>query len=188
MPKLPKDRRIVSPFTIATDTRESIPYTFSKIHADYEQSKGRPDALIEVPTVRACLTHGDYSIFGYPKVGVERKSLSDLFGSIAKRANFEGRLERMSANLDYAAVVVEAEIFEIMERPPAFSSFLPKSLMRTILAWDQRYSVRWWFLPGRDAAEVWTYRILERYWKDKIATGLVMSEKNLPVASTDATQ
>jgi hypothetical protein len=38
-----------------------------------------------------------------------------------------------------------------------------------VIAWQQRYPrVHWWLCPGRAFAEVTTYRILERYWRDTV--------------------
>jgi len=109
---------------------------------------------------------GDYSIMGYPQICIERKSKEDLYASVARRANFEERLARM-AEKDYAAVVVEAERMDVIRRPPAFTKYHPRALSRTLIAWDQRFSVRWHFLPDRDAAEVFVFRVLERFWLDR---------------------
>jgi hypothetical protein len=50
---------------------------------------------------------------------------------------------------------------------PTRSQLNPKTIFRSVIAWQQRYpSVHWWFCPGRRFAEVTTYRILERFWKD----------------------
>jgi ERCC4-type nuclease len=161
MNRPPKAEGMTCPFTVVIDTRESRPYTFEAIRADVAQGGHQ----MIIPTVRLCLNDGDYSVFSLPGVAVERKSLADLFSSVARRDNFVARLERLSS-LRHASVVVEAEISEIMTRPPAFSRLRPKSVMRTILAWQMRYPVRWWFMPGREAGEVWTFRILERFYRD----------------------
>lgn len=148
---------LTCPFTVVCDTREQDVYTFEGM-----TDRHRP---IAVPTMRATLTTGDYSIFGMPQIAIERKSKADLFGSVVRRENFKKRLERMG-ELSYSAVVVEAEISELLSNPPHFSKLKPKSLIRTIMAWSIRYPTRWWFLPNRDAGQGITYRLLERFWLD----------------------
>ena len=151
------------PFEIVIDTREQSPYAFLNMRANAKDRGAR----FVVTTHRLCLPNGDYSIFDHPAVAVERKSKADLFGSVAKRDSFESRLERMT-ELDCAYVVVEAEWSEVLGDPPRYSKFDPKALFRTILAWQQRYrGVHWLVMPGRDAAEAATFRILERYWLNK---------------------
>ncbi len=60
---------------ITVDSREQHPYDFQGITA-----AGRP---VEVTTITAGLKSGDYSIAGYEDaVAVERKSLSDLYGTL----------------------------------------------------------------------------------------------------------
>jgi len=152
---------VVCPFTVVVDSREQRPYEFR----DIISGAFRRPVPVEVPTMRSSITVGDYSVFGLPGVVVERKSKEDLYGSVVRRSNFIGRLERMS-ELGYAAVVVEAELFDCIENPPSFSKFHPRSLSRTLFAWRQRYRVDWYFVPGRDAGERTTFRILERFWID----------------------
>lgn len=153
---------VTCPFTVVYDSREQAPYQFIGL-----TTGGKLLRPLVVPTMRAAMKTADYSIFGMPSIAIERKEKSDLFSSVVKRANFIGRLERMS-ELACAAVVVEAEISSILRDPPPFTKYRPKSLMRTILAWTVRYpTVHWWFMPGRDAAEALTFRLLERFWLDR---------------------
>ena len=162
MPNAPA-KAVVCPFSVVVDTREQQPYGFAGLKADRKHKS----ATLFVPVVRKCLPVGDYSVVDYEsRVVVERKSKSDLWGSVGRRSNFERRLERMSEQFDYAAVVVEAELSEILNDPPNFSTITPKNLNRTILAWRQRYAVDWWFVPGRAFGEAYTLRILERFFRD----------------------
>jgi DNA excision repair protein ERCC-4 len=166
LPSPPPKGWVACPFTVVVDSREQSPYTFANIRSDADQKR----LPMRVEVVRAGLATGDYTLFGFAdRITLERKSISDLYGSISRRANFEARLARMDeigAN-GYAAVMVEAEFSQVRTNPPPFTKLLPKSVCRTILAWDQRFpAVHWWFMPGRDAAEAWTFRILERFWKD----------------------
>lgn len=100
-------------------------------------------------------------------VAVERKSKEDLFSTLGQhRERFEAEHARLSA-LDFGAVVIEASWEEILERPPERSALNPKTIFRTCVAWSIRYRVPWFCLPGRRAAEVATFRLLERWWHDR---------------------
>lgn len=165
-----KEGPITAPFVVLVDIREKRPYRFGGLRTDAKEG-ARP---IEVPMQPGFLINGDYSIVGMEeRLGIERKSKSDLFASVARRANFEDRLERMTEIRErlgwretHFAVMVEAETEEIRTDPPRYSKLAVKSLNRTIIAWRQRYPVDWWFVAGREAAQAYTYRILERFWKD----------------------
>lgn len=159
----------VSPFTVVIDTREQLPWDFAGIKADASQG-GPPDGCVVVPAVVSCLPAGDYSIHGYGgRVAVERKSKADLFGTIGQgRDRFIRELERLS-ELESASVIVEAEISEIFTDPPPHTELRPKTISRSVIAWQLRFPrVHWWFLPGRQAAMAWAYRVLERWWKDVV--------------------
>jgi hypothetical protein len=173
------------PFVIISDTREQSPYTFAGLNHDVTvdsldhnevdpysftgltADSNQKYAPLLVKTVRIGLGQGDYAVFGLPGLVVERKSKADLFGSVVRRANFIRRLELMTELKRVAFVVVEAELSEILRNPPEYSKLSPKSLSRTIIAWMTRYPlVHWLFLPDRDVAEAYTFRILERWYRD----------------------
>lgn len=64
---------------IVVDTREQTPYEFATMVCDKADGGGP----LYVPTLRAGLPTGDYSLAGYEDmVAVERKSLADLFGTL----------------------------------------------------------------------------------------------------------
>lgn len=158
-------KTITSPFTLITDTREQTPFTFSRITSDAREGR--------VPVVVTCerrgLPSGDYSIGGCEtEIAIERKSLSDLYSTLGGgRARFTRELERLSA-MRYAAVVAEAEWATIMNSPPIHSQMNPKTVYRSVIAWQVRYpSIHWWMCPGREFAEVTTYRLLERWWIER---------------------
>ena len=140
---------------IIIDTREQKGYDFTSI------------TPIPPLTIIRTLKTGDYSLDGFEdQITVERKSLADAFNSIGKgRERFVRELERM-AELNYSAVVIEAEWNDIVRHPPTRSKLNPKSVYSSIIAWQQRYGIHFWCCPGRAFAEKTTYRILERYWKD----------------------
>jgi len=154
---------VTSPFTVLIDTREQRPYTFEGLTANADQGY----APIVVPTVRGTLQTGDYSIRGLGElVVVERKSKEDLYSSIGqRRENFEQRMRRLCLDHSVAAVVVEAQLDELLMAPPPHSHLHPKALNRTILSWMVRWPrVHWILCPGRAVAEAVTYRFLERFW------------------------
>jgi ERCC4-type nuclease len=158
----PKSAQVITcPFTVVVDTREQKGYDFLGLRAGFT----RNHPITHIPILRLGLATGDYSILGLPQIAIERKSKEDLYGSVVRRANFIARLERMS-RLAYAAVVVEAEFLDLIENPPALSKLHPRSLSRTLIAWSIRYPVRWWFVRGRDAGELLTFRLLERFYLD----------------------
>ena len=142
-------------FNILVDTREQKPYGFKAI---------LPSSTITVQTLKT----GDYSIQGFESSGItiERKNLNDLYGTIGKgRRRFIRELERM-AKFDFAALVIEADWNNIIRHPPTRSKLNPKSVFRSIIAWEQRYGIHVWACPGRSFAEQLTFRILERYAAD----------------------
>jgi ERCC4-type nuclease len=150
------------PFAIIIDSREQSPYSFSGFVSD---AKDKRLPLI-VRTKIEGLKTGDYSIEGHEsEVTVERKSLVDLYGTIGGgRDRFERELERM-AEIPIAHVVIEASWPQIIGQRPERSRVLPKTIFRSINAWEQRYSTIHWHAMGtRGLSEHKTFRILERYW------------------------
>jgi len=67
-----------------------------------------------------------------------------------------------------AEIVAWANAIETMcGRPPERSQLNPKTIWRSVNAWEQRYPhVHFHFLPDRAWAEAKTYRILERFHND----------------------
>ncbi|GAN35010.1 MAG: hypothetical protein DYG83_18330 [Candidatus Brocadia sp. AMX2] len=86
-----------SDLVIIQDTREQTPLVFK-------------NATVEV----VGLSTGDYSLKNFTdKVTIERKSLSDLLGSLGVgRERFMNEVQRMRA-FDYAAIVIETSLSDI---------------------------------------------------------------------------
>jgi len=145
---------MLNEFAIIVDTREQKPFTFHKISP-------RPK------TIRKTLKTGDYSLNGHEnRICIERKSLSDLYGSFGKgRKRFEKECQRMLL-FDYAAIVCEADWNTILRCPPSRSKLLPKSLFSSIVAWSQRYNIHFIPSPNRIFAERITHRLIERFYRD----------------------
>lgn len=160
---------MILPFTIIVDTREQFPYHFTGFRADARHGY-KP---LVIPTRRAALKTGDYSIEGFEdRVAVERKSLSDLYGSLGGgRDRFHREFERLN-QLECAALVIEAGWPEIIHHPPLRNPskngrlLLPKHVYRTAISWQQRFPrVHWWPCDTRNFAERTTFRALEMFWR-----------------------
>lgn len=165
---------ILSPFTVLIDTREQLPYAFSGLRADCRQQYRPLNVLTSVCTLSA----GDYSIDGYAdSVGVERKSLADLCGTLtAGRGRFVRELERLNS-MDASWVVCEAELSYMMRCRLKWSKLVKKTLWRSVMAFQLRFPrVHWWGCPGRAVAEAVTYRLLEKWWQERVGKGSAINE------------
>jgi hypothetical protein len=78
------------------------------------------------------------------------------------RARFEPELQRL-AQLDYAAVVIEASLQDFLD-PPAFSRLSPKAAVHSLIAWSVKYRVHVFFAGDRRHAKAVTLGLLEKYW------------------------
>lgn len=164
-PRTVADGTFVVPVVI--DTREQLPFSFEGLRCDSADGGGP----LAVPTVRRGLASGDYSLAGYEsRIAVERKSLEDAYSTIGQgRDRFERELERL-ARLDVAFVVVEATWPELVTEPPRFTQLAPKTVFRSIVAWQVRHPTVHWLACGpRRLAEVTTFRLLERFLKEDLA-------------------
>lgn len=159
------ERTVLCPFECIVDSREQSPFCFQGLKADAADG----GATLVVPTSVKYLESGDYSIRGFESlVAVERKSLQDLYNTLGQgRERFERELSRLDF-MAFAAVVVEAGWQQIVYTPPEFSKLSPKSVFRSILAYQQRFrGVHWVLAPDRRFAEIATFRILQRFWIDR---------------------
>jgi ERCC4-type nuclease len=164
MPRKAADDYVLFPGTVVIDTREQAPFAFGGLLSDARLGR-RP---VVVPTEVRGLPTGDYSLAGHEdRLCIERKSLPDLFQSLSReRDRFERELERMSS-FSSAHVVVEADWWEVMERPPPSTVVPPKVVHRSVIAFTLRYpAIHWWMCPGRAFAEVTTFRIIEKYQRE----------------------
>ncbi len=156
----------ICPFTIIVDSREQMPFDFDGI-------TGRNGESIIVPSIVRGLSSGDYSIQGFEaSVAVERKSLTDLYGSVTHgRDRFEREIERLN-DFEAAFVVIEAGWQDILfpaEFDPSWENRTePRSVEGTIVAWSIRYpKVHWWPCGSRNGAQQRTFSILKRFWEEK---------------------
>jgi len=158
-------RAITFPRDVVIDTREQRPFRFLGLRADAADG----NAPLFINTIQNTLKAGDYSLVGYEDlIAVERKSMADLFGTLGRGRNrFVRELERLST-FQFAAVVVEGDWTEVVTNPPPRSQLRPRTVVRSVIAWQQRFpTVHWWFAPDRDFAEAVCFRILQRFWLDR---------------------
>ena len=166
---------ILFPLAVIVDSREQLPFSFGGLRADgavYGPARKTAGATLIVELCRGTLSAGDYSLAGYEsRVTVERKSIADLFNTLGQgRERFVRELARLNDTFDHAAVVVEADWSTILHAPPRFTELRPKTVMRSVIAWQQQFpGIHWWFLPDRRHAEITTFRILERFWRNEQA-------------------
>lgn len=173
----------VCPFTVVIDSNEGAPFSFLGMKSPAAQG-AKPIvvkivrkalwnmAVRRVETKRGSFDVGlaDYSIEGMEtRIQVERKSISDLFGTLGgRREKFEAEIKRLHEDCQFAAVVVEGGFEDVVKWRGNGPE--PKSVIGTVVAWQQRYrNVHWWLFPSRATAERMTFRMLERFWND--ATG-----------------
>jgi len=181
-----------SPFTILIDSREQKPWDFSRIEVDGQKKRqlrgkgnGEPDGgaqFIEVKTQRIKLDWADYTIaeslhaHRY-QILIERKSISDLYSTIlTRRKRFEQELGELSESQFSAIIVDSGQLSDILtySLPHRWNQKVSavvehrrrKSILRSILAWQQRYKPHWLFMPNREVAAQYAYRMFERWWKD----------------------
>lgn len=162
-----KNGRFMVP--VVVDTREQAPFTFTGLTCDVADGGGP----LTIQTTRGTLKSGDYSLAGFEtRVACERKSLADLYGTIGQgRDRFERELQRLSTYA-YAAVVIEATWAEIAADPPPHTRLPPKTVYRSILAWDVRYPrIKWHAFGPRRLAEISTFRLLERFLREEWSGG-----------------
>ncbi len=170
----------VCPFVICIDSNEGAAYPFAGF-----KSRERKDRDLVIQCVRKPLWNheprqveikgefhkvgfGDYSIEGYEsKLAIERKSVADLFSTLgSRRDRFEAEIKRLHEDCEFAAVVVEGDWSQILtwkgHGPDA------RSVHGTITAFQQRYKGTHWVLcPSRAFAERQSFRMLERFWRDR---------------------
>ena len=162
-------------FCVVVDTREQHPWTFRDLKTQSSQ--------FVVSTSRQGLKQGDYAILNAEdEFVVERKSLEDLYGTLASgRERFKRELERISDCCVSGAVVIEADWAAIAAptqvRSEWHSGMHPSSVIGTIQSWSIRYpKVHWWPMPSRPEAE-WTAFQLLRFAFERLQQRLKDAEE-----------
>jgi ERCC4-type nuclease len=158
----------MEPFSIIIDSREKNPFFIDKIG-----DPNFPDLKFRCKGLKT----GDYSLENMDSpdcthsIAIERKELSDLFGSTGRnRDRFLKEFERL-ALFDYAALIIESDFNAIFKTPPPLTMMKSKSVFRTLLAFCQRYHVQCFPCPNRAFAEKTTYLLLHRFYTDRQREG-----------------
>jgi len=156
----------VCPFVVAEDSREQSPWTFQAIVIEKQQ--------IIVRQERRTLSTGDYSIVGHENdIAIERKSASDLLGSItAGNFRFRREHERMARIVEaggFACVIVEgcmAAICDELDDPNGGRQISSNTVLGIVATWPRRYHVPWFFAGDRRRAELLGFRVMWKwYWE-----------------------
>ena len=151
------------PAILTVDSREQLAYKFAGFESKHVEFEIRREAL------RA----GDYSAKldaddpPAETAVVERKTHSDLLGTLTHgRVRFEVELERLR-DFGFAALVIEADLHTVA-RGSALSGANPKAIIASLVAFQQRYGLHVVFAGDRRHAEAYTWRLLERWCRDRI--------------------
>ncbi len=134
-----------TPLRIIVDSREKKPYLFEEY-----------PVIVE----RAALPTADYQLAGF-RVVAERKSMSDLLGSISNdRDRFERELSRIEA-YDFRCVIVEGNFSDLAGGN--FSSRMNShSAVQTVAAFSIRYAPIF-FAGTRQHGEYLVYSLFRQY-------------------------
>jgi len=144
----PMPNSYVSHLHILIDSDEKRPLDFQGL-TQRVQGEDYP-LLVPTTTKHFGDFRGDYALAGYfDQFRIERKSLEDLYGSLAGGRE---RLKKTVANFDQlpygGAVVIEGTFDDIINHPPEMSDLAVKSALHTPLSWRFRYPcVHWYHVP-----------------------------------------
>lgn len=138
---------------LVVDSREQSPLDFSPF----------PDCQVE----RGALSTADYSIKGLEHiVGIERKSESDLLGSLTQgRERFERELARLRP-FALRAVVVESSWMQLA-RGEYRSRMQPHACLQSILGLSVRFDVPFLFVETHKAAAYTVYHLFRHFLKQR---------------------
>lgn len=171
---------IACPFAVYRDSMEQAGWSFTGLNADGGQHEHRLVVPVKWHALGAGM--GDYTIAGMEdaergwRISIERKSLSDLFGTLLNgRDRFLRELDNLN-RMESAHVVVEADWQQIAAYNPqhwedkGYSEHKReakrKSVRRSIVAWSIDFpKVHWWLMPSRVAAEAVAFRLLWKFYK-----------------------
>ena len=132
-----------STFTILIDDREKLPYEYD----NFESKR---------------LVYGDYSIANCP-VAIERKTLDDFTSSISgkRRARFESNIKKAKEDLEYYAIVIEANYEDLDDPKNWYNQISPACVKGTALKWSLKYGVPIYFVGNREKGKEVVYQLLE---------------------------
>ncbi|MDL2216972.1 ERCC4 domain-containing protein [Desulfovibrio sp. OttesenSCG-928-M14] len=137
---------------ILYDTREQQPYRFERYQ--------------DVTAQAATLTTTDYTLQGLQdKIGLERKSLSDLTGTLTSgRERFQRECER-GRGLEYFGLIIEASMEDVRNHNYR-SQMTPQSLLQTLAAYSIRYGLHLHWCGNREGGEYMVYSLLSKFLRE----------------------
>jgi len=143
--KIPVEIPWTSIAQIIVDSREQKPFNFEE------------HTLIE-----SKLEYGDYSLHPNNKLAVERKSLSDLFGTLSGgRERFEKEIERAKKLEGYIVVIVESTLNNMMYQKQKFSKASGDFIAHNMRQLLRKYNnLQFVFCDGKEEAKNRTLEIL----------------------------
>ncbi len=132
--------------------------------------------LFQAPHIVEGLPTGDYWICGLQdRIAIERKSLSDLVGSLTHgRDRFERELAR-ARTLEYFAVVVEGTAQAILRGEYGRSQANPTAIWGSVCAFSVRYCP-FVFMCDRATAARWTESVLMKFAREHVRAFDAMSK------------
>jgi ERCC4-type nuclease len=165
--------RLVPKPVVIVDTREQNPFTF----AGFTNWIGG--------VVARALPAGDYSVEGMESLlALERKSLSDLVGSvISGRERFLRECERL-AGLPYKAILIEATYEEVNSPYHQYTTAHPNAISGACDAIEARWDIPILYTSSdRDLAErkaaSWLSKAFTYWWLETNGYGRVLQEGDL---------
>jgi len=139
-------------YTVIIDSREKKNYEFKNSVVD------------TIPL-------GDYSISGFEgEIAIERKSLSDLFGTLGGGHNrFKNELMQ-AQDLDYFAIVIDGTLEQIQKKdfPKSYKSRMQGYvIIKQLFSISVRYKIPVFFAADRKEGKKIVKEILEAYLRSK---------------------
>lgn len=141
---------------------ETISFTsIPQIIVDSREQK--PFYFEEHTLIESKLEYGDYSLHPNNKLAVERKSLSDLYGTLSGgRERFEREIQKAKRIEGYIVVVVESTLNKMMYQKQRFGKasgdFIAHNMRKLLREYDNLQFV---FCDGREDARNKTLYILQ---------------------------
>ena len=150
---------------LTIDTREQLPYAFADCQSPH----------VEFSICRTALRTGDYAAALLADASpaetiiIERKPLSDLYGTLSgdRRRRFEAELERMRS-FGARVLLVEASLEDLVLKATRIH---PSALIGSLVAFLLRYEVQLLFAGDRRYSESLTWRLCERWIRERHAAG-----------------
>jgi len=110
---------------------------------------------------------GDYSIYGLEdKICIERKSLTDLFGTLGQgHQRFKKELQR-AMKLDYFAIVVDGDFTKIQTKNFDGAEFIKMeggTVTKILMTLHHKYKINMFFTKGRNDSKRLIRSLFESY-------------------------